>query len=76
MVTAQEPKKKKKKPHPIRDWLVYAAVRILMIFLCLFDVETDLRLRVSGRSFVEILQTGRLRALENLRASFPEKSDE
>ncbi len=77
MVAAQEPKKKKKKPHPIRDWLVYAAVRTLMIFLHLFDVETDLRFACFlGDLLWKVYKRGRLRALENLRASFPEKSEE
>jgi KDO2-lipid IV(A) lauroyltransferase len=77
MVALQEPKKKKKKPHPIRDWLVYAAVRTLMIFLYLFDVETDLRFACFlGDVLWKYYKRGRLRALENLRASFPEKSDE
>lgn len=77
MVEQQERKKKKKKPHPIRDWLVYAAVRVLMIFLYLFDVETNLRFACFlGDLLWKYYKRGRLRALENLRASFPEKPEE
>ena len=70
-------KKKKKRPHPVRDWLVYAAVRVLMIFLSLFDVETNLRFACFlGDLLWKYYRRGRRRAVENLRASFPEQSQE
>ena len=78
MAELQEPKKKKKKkPHPIVDWLLYAAVRVFMIFLYLFDVQTSLRFACFlGDLLWKYYQRGRQRALDNLRASFPEKSEE
>jgi len=70
-------KKKKKKPHPVRDWLLYVAVRLLIVFLYLFDVETNLRFACFlGRLLWKHYHRGRQRALDNLRASFPEKSEE
>jgi len=77
MADEQRPKKKKKKHNPVLDWLVYAAVRILVIFLYLFDVETNLRFACFlGDLLWRFYGRGRQRALENLRASFPEKSEE
>ena len=70
-------KKKKKKPHPLRDWLLYVAVRLLTIVLHLFDVETNLRFACFlGDLLWKHYHRGRQRALDNLRASFPEKSAE
>ena len=70
-------KRKKKRPRPVRDWLLYVAVRILVMFLYLFDVETNLRFAcLLGRLLWKYYHRGRQRALDNLRASFPEKSDE
>ena len=43
VMVEQKKRKKKKKPNPVRDWLLYVAVRVLVIFLYLFDVETNLR---------------------------------
>ena len=69
-------KRKKKKPSPVRDWLLYLAVRILVMFLYLFDVETNLEFACFlGRLLWKHYHRGRQRALDNLRASFPEKSD-
>ncbi len=73
----QKKRKKKKKPNPVRDWLLYVAVRVLVIFLYLFDVETNLRFACFlGDLLWKYYERGRLRALDNLRASFPEKSEE
>lgn len=78
MTGEQQPKKRKKKKHnPILDWLLYAAVRILVVFLYLFDVETNLRFACFlGDLLWKVYGRGRKRALENLRASFPEKSED
>ena len=77
MIGPQESKKKKKKPHPILDWLLYAAVRVFMIFLYLLRVETSLQIACFlGDLLWKYYQRGRQRALDNLRASFPEKSEE
>ncbi len=77
MAGDQLPRKKKKRHNPVLDWLLYAAVRILVIFLYLFDVETNLRFACFlGDLLWKHYRRGRERALENLRASFPEKSED
>jgi KDO2-lipid IV(A) lauroyltransferase len=69
--------KKKKKHNIVVDWLSYVALRIAVIFLYLFDVETNLATaRFLGRMLWKYYHRGRQRALDNLRASFPEKSEE
>jgi len=70
-------RKKKKRHNPFLDWLGYVALRILVIFLYLFDVETNLKTACFlGRMLWKYYHRGRNRALDNLRASFPEKSEE
>lgn len=77
MADEQQRKKKKKKHNPVLDWLLYAVVRILVVFLYIFDVETNLRFACFlGDLLWKFYGRGRQRALENLRASFPDKSDE
>ena len=69
-------RKKKKTHNPITDLLAYLALRILVVFLYLFDVETNLNTAcVLGRLLWKYYHRGRNRALENLRASFPEKDE-
>ncbi len=69
-------KKKKKKPRPFVDFLVYMGLRVLVFTLYLFNVETNLRTACFlGRCMWKYYKRGRERALENLRASFPEKSE-
>lgn len=74
----QEPrKKKKKKPHPVRDWLLYAAVRVLMVVLNRVKVERSLNFACFlGDLLWKHYARGRQRALDNLRASFPDQSEE
>jgi KDO2-lipid IV(A) lauroyltransferase len=70
-------KKKKKKNNLVTDWLLYLCLRILVVFLYLFDVETNLNTACFlGRLLWKHYHRGRKRALENLRASFPEKSEQ
>lgn len=67
---------RKKRQNPVGDWLLYVAIRILVVFLYLFDVETNLRFACFlGRLLWKHYHRGRQRALDNLRASFPEKSE-
>ena len=77
-MTDSVPRKKKKKKHnPVIDWLVYVALRLLMIVLYMFDVETILNFACFlGRLLWKHYHRGRKRALDNLHASFPEKSEE
>jgi KDO2-lipid IV(A) lauroyltransferase len=70
-------RKKKKKHNPILDWFAYLALRILVVFLYLFDIETNLNTACFlGRGLWKYYHRGRKRALDNLRASFPEKSEQ
>lgn len=70
-------RKKKKKRNLLIDWLAYAALRVLVIFLYLFDVETNLNTACFlGRLLWKYYHRGRQRALDNLRASFPHKSEQ
>jgi KDO2-lipid IV(A) lauroyltransferase len=77
-MTDTAPRKRKKKKHnPVIDWLAYVALRLLMIVLYMFDVETILNFACFlGRLLWKHYHRGRKRALDNLRASFPEKSEE
>ena len=68
--------KRKKKHNRFTDWLGYIALRILVVSLCLFDIETNLNTACFlGRLLWKHYHRGRSRALGNLRASFPEKSE-
>ena len=68
-------RKKSKKPNPFLDYLFYLFVRVLAIFLLIPDINTSLRLaRWLASGLYRIYGRGRHRALENLRLSFPEKS--
>ena len=59
------------------DLLVYLALRTLVMFLYLFDVETNLNTACFlGRLLWKYYHRGRNRALDNLRASFPEKGEQ
>ncbi|MHC4635297.1 MAG: lysophospholipid acyltransferase family protein, partial [Planctomycetota bacterium] len=69
-------RKKKKKNNPFIDWLLYIGLRFLVVFLSVFDIETNLKTACFlGRLLWKHYHRGRKRALENLRASFPEKSE-
>ncbi len=70
-------KKKKKKHNPVKDYLIYVGVRTLCVVVHMFDVETNLNTaRFFGRLLWKHYHRGRKRALDNLRASFPDKSEE
>ncbi|MFA5424743.1 MAG: lysophospholipid acyltransferase family protein [Phycisphaerae bacterium] len=69
-------KKKRKKHNPIIDWLQYIALRGLVAFLFLFSVERNLKTAAFlGRLLWKHYHRGRKRALDNLRASYPDKSE-
>lgn len=73
----QTPKKKKKKHNPIKDYLIYILVRTLCVVVHIFSIETNLNTaRFFGRLLWKYYHRGRNRALDNLRASFPEKSED
>jgi KDO2-lipid IV(A) lauroyltransferase len=69
-------KKKKKKHNPVIDLFVYILLRITVIFLSFFSMKTNLNTACFlGRLLWKYYKRGRNRALENLRAGFPEKSE-
>ncbi len=72
------PRKKKKKKHNLfTDWMLYFVLRIIVVFLYMFDVETNLNTACFlGRLLWKYYHRGRKRALDNLRASFPEKDEQ
>jgi KDO2-lipid IV(A) lauroyltransferase len=73
-MTKEKPKKKKKKPSPVKDYLAYVALRIVIFILHLFPIETNLRTaRFLGRLLWKHYHRGRKRAIENLHASYPDK---
>jgi KDO2-lipid IV(A) lauroyltransferase len=70
-------KKKKKKQHPVRDWLLYALLRIVVVVVNIFPATMNLRTaRWLGRMLWKHYHRGRQRAVDNLRASFPDKDHE
>ena len=71
---ATEPTRRRKKGHVVAEWLAYVALRAVVAVLGLLPIETNLRLaRFLGRCLWRLYGRGRRRALENLRASFPDK---
>lgn len=69
-------KKPKKKNNVVVDYIHYLGLRILLFFLFMFPVETNLRLaRFLGRQLWKNYPRGRKRAIDNLRASYPEKDE-
>lgn len=70
-------KKKRKKRNLVFDALAYFALRLLVMFLRLFTIEANLRTACFlGRLLWKYYHRGRERALDNLRASFPEKTEQ
>ena len=70
-------KKPKRKRNAILDWLGYASLRVLVGILQLSSVETNLIFaRFLGRQLWKHYGRGRQRALENLRASYPDKDEQ
>ena len=70
-------KKPKKERNAILDWLGYIGLRVLVGILQLSSVETNLRFaRFLGRLLWKHYGRGRQRALENLHASYPDKSEQ
>ncbi len=77
MNSASTEKKKKRKQNIVADWLVYAVLRIAVVFMSLFSIDSNLKFaRFLGRLLWRFYHRGRQRAIDNLRASFPEKSQQ
>ena len=67
-------RKKNRKRNVVPDLLGYVALRIGIFILFRFSVEANLRFaRWLGRLMWKHYHRGRIRALDNLRAGFPEK---
>jgi len=68
-------KRKKKRKNPVVDWLAYIALRAAIVVVYCFSVETNLRFACFlGKKMWKHYDRGRKRALDNLLASYPEKS--
>ena len=77
LMTYIKTQKKKKRNNLIADWLGYVALRILVVFLSFFNIKTNLSTAsFLGRLLWKHYHRGRNRAIENLRASFPGKSEQ
>jgi len=69
-------RKKKKKKNIVIDFILYLLVRVLVFVIQLFSAKTNLRFASwLGKGLWKHYKRGRKRALENLRASFPEKDE-
>jgi len=67
-------KKKKKKNNEVIDFILYLLVRVLVFVIQLFPPETNLRFASwLGKGLWKHYKRGRKRAIDNLKASFPEK---
>jgi len=76
-VADDQKRRKKKNPNPLLDWLAYITLRVALFILYRFSVETNLRFACFlGRCMWKHYHRGRLRALDNLRASFPDKEQQ
>jgi len=77
MVEEQRQRKRhKRKPTIVEQWFVYVLLRIFLFFVFLFDVEKALKFACFlGRGLWKYYHRGRQRAIENLKASFPDKDD-
>ena len=65
---------KNKKPHPIRDCLIYILVRTIAVFIQIAHVNNSLAFaRFLGQGLYLLYHRGRERALTNIRLSYPEK---
>jgi len=70
-------RRKKKKNHPIIDYLAYVVLRIVVAILCMVGVKKSLKFaNLLGRLMWKHYHRGRERAIENLKRSFPEKDSD
>ncbi|MBI9017906.1 MAG: lysophospholipid acyltransferase family protein [Phycisphaerae bacterium] len=69
-------RKKRKKPNKFVDYMVYLALRLVSVFIQIPDTATSVRMaRALGSGLWAIYKRGRIRAIDNLRQSFPDKDD-
>jgi KDO2-lipid IV(A) lauroyltransferase len=70
-------KRDKRKKTVVEHWLLYVLLRIVIFFISLFPVEKVLKFGCFlGRGLWKYYHRGRQRAIENLRASFPDKDEQ
>lgn len=73
---SNEQKKKKKKGNIVTDYLLYLLVRVIVAIFYCFPINANLRTAcLIGRLMWKYYHRGRQRALDNLRASFPDKDE-
>ena len=71
-----EKKRRKKKGNVVTDWLLYVCLRAAAALMYCFPVRSNLRFACFlGRLMWKHYHRGRDRAMENLRAAFPERDD-
>lgn len=69
-------KRNKRKKTVIEQWLLYALLRVMLFVIFLFKVETILKFACFlGRALWKHYPRGRHRAIDNLKAAYPEKDD-
>ena len=69
-------KRHKRKKTVVEHWLLYVLLRIVLFVVFMFKVETMLKFACFlGRCLWKHYGRGRERAINNLKASFPEKDD-
>lgn len=69
-------KKKKRKPGPVANYLVYLVMRVTAFWINLLPADVSTRMaRGLGGGLYQIYKRGRIRAKENLRLSFPDKDE-
>jgi KDO2-lipid IV(A) lauroyltransferase len=69
-------KRNKRKLTIVEQWLVYVLLRCFLFFVFLFPVEKVLKFACFwGKGFWKHYHRGRQRAIDNLKASFPDKDD-
>ena len=76
LMYSEKKRRKKRKNNIVVDWLLYIGLRGLLFVLFRFSVETNLRFAAFlGRELWKHYHRGRKRAIDNLRASFPDKDE-
>jgi KDO2-lipid IV(A) lauroyltransferase len=69
--------KRNRKRNVVADWLAYAGVRVGLFIMYRFSVKANLRFACFlGDQMWKNYHRGRKRAIDNLKASFPDKGDE
>ncbi|MCK5175507.1 MAG: lysophospholipid acyltransferase family protein [Planctomycetes bacterium] len=77
MAKTAKKRRKKRKRNVVIDYLQYIMLRIGLFIIFLSSIETNLRFaRWLGRGLWGRYHRGRKRAMDNIRASFPEKDEQ